>query len=218
MRVSAICPTANRPQYIPSLVETFLKQTWTDKELIVLDSGESIRHLLPVREDIKYFRNEQRDALMGALRNTCCHLATGTVICHFDDDDWSSAYRIDTQVKDLVGYEVTAIADQLFWHVTRHTAYLWEPPEWSSSSASGSSLCYTKKWWDSHQFRGDLARGEDGQFLAVAHNAGVLNRTRNQKRMVYTLRDEPQARVEVPLGELPSEFNGLSYCHTKQEA
>ena len=46
MLVSAIMPTADRDAYAPLALDCFLRQTWTERELVVIDDGaESIAGL-----------------------------------------------------------------------------------------------------------------------------------------------------------------------------
>src|SRR5271156_2487566 len=114
-KVSCVMPACYGEMALVA-VECFLLQTYGEYgelELIVLDNnreGDTIKHLLPKDERIKYYRCSQ--APLGALRNQGNALATGDVICNWDCDDWSSADRVEEQVERLVasGKAVTG------WH------------------------------------------------------------------------------------------------------
>jgi glycosyltransferase involved in cell wall biosynthesis len=59
MKISAIMPTAGRPEYLPMAIDSFLKQDWPDKELIVLDSGlYPVRHLCEGLPNVVYVRSD----------------------------------------------------------------------------------------------------------------------------------------------------------------
>lgn len=108
--ISVICPTSDRRHaFHPLLYECFCAQTHEAKELVVIDSGLRPSQFLldRSREDprliYRFFNNEaprhhgnwdQAGMLssrevwsLGLKRNLACHLASGVVIAHFDDDD-----------------------------------------------------------------------------------------------------------------------------------
>jgi len=99
--VSAIMPTCNRPQYIEQAIRCFLAQTYPHKELVIVDDGDSIKHLVPTRPDILY-ESSWPPLRIGPKRNLACGLASGDIIAHWDDDDWSAPDRIEQQLRMLV--------------------------------------------------------------------------------------------------------------------
>lgn len=85
MKISALIPTFNRPQFIFNAVEAILNQDYKDFEIIIKDGGEPIKHLLPKDDRIKYIWNKDRgitDAMNQAMR-----AATGDVFVWANDDD-----------------------------------------------------------------------------------------------------------------------------------
>jgi len=85
MKISALIPTFNRPQFIVSAVEAILNQDYSDFEIIIKDGGEPIGHLLPKDDRIKYIWNKDRgitDAMNQAMK-----AATGDVFVWANDDD-----------------------------------------------------------------------------------------------------------------------------------
>src|ERR1019366_10210549 len=97
--VTAICPTYNRRKYLPTSIALFLKQTFTDSELLIVDdSTESIDDLVPKHPRIRYVRlspsSVEKRLLIGEKRNICCAEARGEFIVHWDDDDWQAPDRI----------------------------------------------------------------------------------------------------------------------------
>jgi glycosyltransferase involved in cell wall biosynthesis len=212
MKVSAIMPTYNRREFIPLAIKCFESQTYQDKELIVLDDGESVRDLIP--SWAKYHRCEK--LRVGPKRNKACELASGGIIVHWDDDDWSAPTRIEDQVNRLVKSlespdspkAVTGYSTLLFWDGKRAFRYLGD-----QHHAAGSSLCYFKSWWNNHRFI-DVQIGEDGRFSGTAFKAGKLITAKDNGLMVATIHPKnTSARAtgstifpEVSPSELPDEF------------
>jgi glycosyltransferase involved in cell wall biosynthesis/SAM-dependent methyltransferase len=84
--ISCLCVTENRLAFMPWLLWNFAKQTWSQRELIIVDSsaepfewdGDDIVHVIPVSPGTN----------VPAKRNIALQNARGSVITWFDDDDW----------------------------------------------------------------------------------------------------------------------------------
>jgi len=100
----------------PHHAESFLSQTVTDSELIIVDDGvESVSDLIPVNPRIRYVRlpncsdtapkfygaSPAGRLSIGSKRNLCCSMARGEFILHFDDDDWSAPGRMAHQISTI---------------------------------------------------------------------------------------------------------------------
>jgi glycosyltransferase involved in cell wall biosynthesis len=89
-RVSVIIPTYNRSQFITEAVDSALAQTYTDREVVVVDDGstdDTRRVLEPYRDRIVY--QYQENAGVSAARNTGIQMAGGEWIALLDsDDEW----------------------------------------------------------------------------------------------------------------------------------
>src|SRR5215210_5881737 len=91
--VSCIMPTYNRRKFIPNAIRYFLRQDYTNKELIVIDDGtDAVKDLIPDHRDIRYFYLDKKMNL-GAKLNLACQHAKGNIIVHWDDDDWYAERR-----------------------------------------------------------------------------------------------------------------------------
>jgi len=158
-------PTANRRDFIPRAVASFLRQDYPDKELIVVDDGsDPIFDILPTDDRIKYIRLAARNSV-GTKRNLGCQAARGEIIAHFDDDDWSAPGRLTYQAAELEREhaQVVGLQTLLFYDTIHRRAYEYrytQPRFW----LSGSSLCYRKSFWASHPFP-DRDVGEDAHFV-----------------------------------------------------
>ena len=183
MLVSCILPTRDRPEYTRQAVQSFLTQTYSEKELIIVDDADRPSLMeVPTDSRIHYFREPQQP--LGTKRNRCCFLSHGEIICHFDSDDWSEPTRIADQVQRLrqSGKRVTGYYSMLFFDEGGE-------PEWGyhelapSYEALGTSLCYEKSYWEQEPFRNipwlNLpCVGEDNDFVAraVQRNAWISDK------------------------------------------
>jgi glycosyltransferase involved in cell wall biosynthesis len=95
-------PTYNRAQWIPLAIARFLKQTFTDAELVILDNGtDNTADVVPAHPRIRYIRQPGPRLTTGEMRNLTCGLAQGDILIHWDDDDWSAPERIALQLEQL---------------------------------------------------------------------------------------------------------------------
>jgi len=168
-------PTWNRRNFIPAAIDCFLKQTYENRELVILDDGEEpIEDLIPKDERIRY-KFEDRRHSTGAKRNRVVEMSQGDIICHWDDDDWSAADRITFQV-DLLkksSKPVTGFSHLLFWDCTEQQAKRFRAA--IDGYVCGTTLCYTKEFWQAHRFR-DKQQSSDNDFVYP-----MLNRIASSK-------------------------------------
>lgn len=91
---SVIIPTFNRAAFIGDAVESVLRQTCRDFELIVVDDGSSDHTrdaLAPYGSRLRYLHQDNQG--VSAARNAGIHAATGQWIAFLDSDDrWADGY------------------------------------------------------------------------------------------------------------------------------
>lgn len=104
MRVSCICPTYARPPAHQHLVEeaigSFLRQDWQDKELIVLNDAAQ-QELVCDAPGVRIVNEPTRYESLGAKYNAAIAMATGDLICPWEDDDISLPWRLPQAVTML---------------------------------------------------------------------------------------------------------------------
>ena len=162
--VSCVMPTWNRRAFIGAAIDSFLRQNYENRELVILDEQEnSIEDLVLEDPRIRYFMATKRETT-GTKRNRVCELAQGEIICHTDDDDWSAPDRIEDQVKRLIesGKPVTGYSNLLFWDVVEKKAKRYVSH--SSGYVCGTSFCYLRSFWEHHRFR-DQQKASDNSFV-----------------------------------------------------
>jgi O-antigen biosynthesis protein len=124
--VSCIMPTFNRRSFLPLALESFRRQDYPAKELIVVDDGtDMVRDLVEKVQGVHYLRLPAR-ASIGEKRNRACAAAQGAIIAHWDDDDWYAPSRLRHQIDpllsgqaDLTGLENSYLLELpkgQFWH------------------------------------------------------------------------------------------------------
>jgi mannosyltransferase OCH1-like enzyme/UDP:flavonoid glycosyltransferase YjiC (YdhE family) len=97
-RVSCLMVTHDRPHLAQRAVRCFQKQTYSNKELLVLDDGEdkSLESWCAELKDerIRFLRLPPEQKTLGELRNLAVKQAGGAYIAQWDDDDLSDPQRL----------------------------------------------------------------------------------------------------------------------------
>lgn len=89
MRVACLCCTYGRPHLLPEAIESFLRQTYEPRELIILDDAGQYTGCVSRWPNVKVVSIPYRFATLGEKRNACAALASpGTdLYAVWDDDD-----------------------------------------------------------------------------------------------------------------------------------
>jgi glycosyltransferase involved in cell wall biosynthesis len=159
-------PTCNRRQFAAQAITYFLRQEYPCCELIILDDGDdAIQDLVPDDPRVRYVRLGQR-MVLGAKRNLACTLAQGSIIAHWDDDDWMAPHRLRYQVDILEARhaDLCGSARLLYYDACQERAWLYEYPIAQHRWVVGGTLCYRKQFWDTNRFP-DIKIGEDTRFV-----------------------------------------------------
>lgn len=134
-RVSVIMGIYNCGKTLESAVESILRQTYTNWELILCDDGSSDntyelagKYAEQYPEKIILLRNERNRKLSGTL-NRCLEKAGGELIARMDGDDISRPERLGKQVQYLLDHpDVDLVGTQMLrFDETGHTGILKAP-------------------------------------------------------------------------------------------
>lgn len=125
-RISCLCISRGDSSRLKSAIECFCRQTWKDKELVlIVDDSEGARSWLPryvsgMRDyEIRLFLIPAlpipSKLHLGVARNLAIDNATGDLCCQWDDDDLYHPDRLRVQAENLVnsGKEASYLGDQL---------------------------------------------------------------------------------------------------------
>lgn len=215
--VTAIMPTRgrNRNVWAAIALDSFLRQTYPNKHLLILDDADDPTFAEPMMfENVAYLQSIDRLPIH-TKRNMLASVAAGEIICHFDSDDYSDPDRMAQQVKLLEesGKQVTGYHSMLFHDVPRNLAFKFiYGPEY----AVGTSLCYRKEFWKAHPFRqGERPNvGEDNEFGKDARQRREIFTVDGGQMMVARIHagntdtkdTSSYAYRPVPLTAIPEQF------------
>lgn len=117
-KVSCLTVTANRKHLMKRAVRCFQNQTYSNKELVIVDDGDQdlgeILATLPSHQ-VNYVKLEKKpENTLGKLRNRSLDEATGDFFVQWDDDDWYHPKRIAVQARTLMdGYDACCLSGAL---------------------------------------------------------------------------------------------------------
>ena len=97
--VSCLCVTEDREAFIPWLLWCFDRQTWSNRELVIIDSS-NVPLPSPERPDVRVVHVEPGTSV-GQKRNLAMVEARGEVLTWSDDDDWQHPLELDWLVDAL---------------------------------------------------------------------------------------------------------------------
>jgi glycosyltransferase involved in cell wall biosynthesis len=108
MKVSVVIPTHNRAEFLPTAIDSVLKQSFQDFELVVVDDA-SIDATAKVRDKfhdvrIHWFRHD-RPRGGAATRNTGIIHSRGEYVAFLDDDDEWYPDKLARQMEVMLGSE-----------------------------------------------------------------------------------------------------------------
>ncbi len=208
-RVTCLCLTRNRRQWLPQAIACFLSQTYEDKELLIVADGDPVGDLIP-----REFRYENspiqlvrclEGMTVGEKRNFGCERASGSLIAIWDDDDFSARGRLTCQVRRLQdsGVAVTGYRSMPFTDGSKWWMYQGEP-----GFAIATSLVFQRAWWEKHPFQ-PLQVGQDELFAKEALRSGQLLTLDDEGLMYATIHAGntsprnigPQNRSFIPMTE-----------------
>lgn len=103
--VSIICPAFNADKFIQETIDSVIKQTYTNWELIIVDDGSTdntadiVKNNSVVDNRIKYIW--QKNGKQGKARNAALKVAKGTLIAFIDSDDVWLPNKLEHQINLL---------------------------------------------------------------------------------------------------------------------
>lgn len=174
--VSCIMPTFNRRPFVQLALESFSRQDYAAKELIVVDDGtDVVSDLAEGIPGVRYLRLPVRCSI-GEKRNRACAAAKGSIIAHWDDDDWYAPGRLRHQIlpllsgqADLTGLENSCLLELptgQFWR-TRPALH----QRMFMGDVHGGTLVYWKQLITEGLRYPTISLAEDAAFILAALRA-----------------------------------------------
>lgn len=123
--ISCLMVTQRRAAQAKAAVQSFLNQTWKERELVILDDSpedfgsEALKeHLIMLADSrIHYKRLAPEGLPLGDLRNLAIGEAAGEFIAQWDDDDLSHPQRLEIQMAalEVMAADAAFLQRQLIW-------------------------------------------------------------------------------------------------------
>jgi glycosyltransferase involved in cell wall biosynthesis len=110
--VSVLISTYNRPQYVAEAVESILRQTYTNFEiLLVRDGGKPVADIIRQFDDprLKFIDRDENKGLPYSF-NEVLNISKGKYICYLGDDDKYYSNHIEVLVGALEGQDKYGVA------------------------------------------------------------------------------------------------------------
>lgn len=193
--VSCVMPTRDRRALALNAVELWRRQTWEERELIVVDDGDDdLGAALPSDPRIVYLRAPAGESI-GAKRNRACERARGDVLVQWDDDDWYGPSRLAVQVEPILegGADVTAFRCDT---VLDLAAWKWWSPDAAVHArlfvgdVHGGTLAFRRELWLRGSRYPNRSIAEDASLLGdVLRRGARLHRLDGRGHFVYVRHD-----------------------------
>jgi hypothetical protein len=141
-RVSALMVTRDRADKAKLAIDCFRRQSYPNKELVILDDGGDdalAQHVAALADpDVRMLRRDDRGEALGDLRNLAVEAAAGDYVCQWDDDDLYHPLRIEVQMHHLrrEGAQAAFLTRWMLWWVAARRFAVGEQRLWE-----GSMLC-----------------------------------------------------------------------------
>jgi glycosyltransferase involved in cell wall biosynthesis len=175
--VSVITPTYNRRNFIPSLIQSFLNQTYPKDrmEWIVLDDGtDSVEDIFLKHKSVlpmlRYIRNEEKQ-LIGAKRNRLNKEAQGSIIVAMDDDDYYPPDRVShvvTSFKKHPQIELAGSSEIYMYYTDIKTIYKLGP--YNKNHATNGTMAWRKSYALKNTYDETVTHAEEKSFLESYRN------------------------------------------------
>ncbi len=98
-RISVVIPCYNYARFLPAAIDSALRQTVRDAEIIVVDDGstdDTAQVAQRFGDRVRYYRQDNRG--LSAARNSGCRIATGEHFAFLDADDLWDADKLERQL------------------------------------------------------------------------------------------------------------------------
>jgi len=193
--VSCIMPTRNRRGFVRQALIYFDRQDYPNRELLIVDDGnERVSDLIPTGSHVNYIALSQRTSI-GTKRNIACEQARGSIIAHWDDDDWYAPHRLQYQVTSLLDKkaDITGLETSCFFDLTRWQVWTCTPDlhrRLFVGDVHGGTLVYWRWVWERLAHFPQASLAEDASFLQQACLKGAhLEKLPHAKSFVYIRHD-----------------------------
>ena len=191
-KISCLCATYNRLEYLKKSIDCFCSQTYPNKELVIVSEGNKeykdavlayVSHLS--RSDIiMEFLDNDGSYNLGKIRNISMKLASGQALCQWDDEDLNHPERLWQQFDHMVGNDaqVSFFTDQLqlfsqsgemFWLDWTQNAQAKNKEDETLYLIPGTKMMFQDSRFSYPESGPEASAGEDSILLEQIYNSDV---------------------------------------------
>lgn len=170
--VSCICPTYNRQNFIPNLINLFRNQNYPSdsRELIILDDSPNdaseLVKSLDKDKNIKYYHIESNKPLpIGKKRNLLHQYISGEYIICFDDDDYYPSTRISHAINKLTASNVKFAGSSKMHIYYTDIKKIYEFGPYGNNHATNGTFAYHRSYILRNFYEDDATFAEEKYFL-----------------------------------------------------
>ena len=131
-KVTVLMPVYNGERFLRDAIESMLRQTFDDFELLIVNDGstDGSRDLIRSYADqrIRLVEHEKNRGIVASL-NTGIECACGEYLARMDADDVSLPHRLDAQVAFMEAHPEVGVCGGWVRTIDAHEA-LWQAAEW----------------------------------------------------------------------------------------
>lgn len=144
--------TAARATWIRHAIRYYQRQTYPNRELVILSDGPEPLDLPEAKDDptIVSYHRPNANITLGVKRNRVNGLATGSIIAHWDDDDWYASNRLEVQVDALLAAkdaDVCGLRNMLWMQANTQRMWRYHYPD-GYPGVCGNTAMYRKAYWE----------------------------------------------------------------------
>lgn len=158
--VSVVMATHNRRRWLPMALVCFLRQTYLNCELLVIDDGDDyVYDLMPGSDRVRYLLAKKGMTIGEKMNRAIGKHARGDIITFLDDDDWMAEWRIEDQVSAMQRYGSRMCGSDRMWfwdlcgrRTWKYNADPGRPPQRWVNYVVGASMMFERSVWEERPF------------------------------------------------------------------
>ncbi len=164
--ISCVMPTTGARRWcIPLAIRCFQRQSYPNKELVIVGDGDDpIADLVPADSPrIRYVHLPERIALSDKY-NACVEAARADWIALWADDDWHSPRRLSVSMAETHALiEIVGLRKMIFHRLGTSGTWTYEK-RGPDPYFLGGSILFRRRYWERHPFASGKERQADSDF------------------------------------------------------
>jgi glycosyltransferase involved in cell wall biosynthesis len=198
--VTVVMATHNRPGFIRVAVRCFAAQTWPRRELIVVDDGDRYPADCDVIEQAGgKLLVVNPGTPLGTKLNLGASMATGDILCKWDDDDWYAPAFLEVMTTTLVSRGKLQPMVAFLQPFRFFILHRWQIRRSDPHRCSGSTFTLPRYLWRECPFR-SVPCEVDAWFLIDLLNHGIQAIPLQEEDLFLQVRHDRHLWTHMPDG------------------